>query len=147
MKCRDCHHLPHAQWRGSAPLKFGIGRRMAWLPPVPGIQRMPIKRTCQKGHKFFKTSDCPTCPKCEAARRPGSGLLSLLSAPACRAFERARIFNCSDLSRLSEQEILGLHGVGPSTLPILREQLSAKGLTFRHDPGKSTVKASPKRKV
>jgi hypothetical protein len=107
---------------------------------------MPTKRTCPKGHKFVKSTDCPTCPKCEAARRPEIGLLSLLSAPARRAFERARILDCKDLSRFSETEILGLHGVGPATLPILRTQLTAAGLTFRNAAGDRRGKVSPNRK-
>ncbi|WP_459641126.1 helix-hairpin-helix domain-containing protein [Flavobacterium sp. CGRL2] len=44
-------------------------------------------RTCKKGHHYSKTSDCPTCPICEAQRKPKSGLLSVLSAPARRALE------------------------------------------------------------
>jgi hypothetical protein len=107
---------------------------------------MPAMRTCPKGHKFLRSTNCPTCPKCEPTRRPARGLLALLSAPARRAFHRARIFDCEDLSRYSETEILGLHGVGPSTLPILELQLKAAGLSFRHATGKSPGKASAKRK-
>mgnify|MGYP007014263950 CR=1 FL=1 len=25
-------------------------------------------RTCKKGHRYTKTSDCPTCPICEAEK-------------------------------------------------------------------------------
>jgi hypothetical protein len=107
---------------------------------------MPTKRTCPKGHEFFKSTDCPTCPKCEAARRPERGLLSLLSAPARRAFERARIFDCRELSRYSKIGILGLHGVGPSSLPVLERQLKAAGLTLRHAAGRTPGKPSVKRK-
>jgi len=108
---------------------------------------MPTKRTCPKGHKFTKTTDCPACPTCEAARRPENGLLAVLSAPARRAFERARILDCKDLSRFSESEILGLHGVGPSTLPLLQEQLLAAGLRFRHGADSGPGKASASRKA
>ncbi len=32
------------------------------------------RRTCEKGHAFVKKSDCSTCPKCEAERKPKEGL-------------------------------------------------------------------------
>jgi len=37
------------------------------------------------GHKFYKSSDYPTCPRCAAQDKPESGFLSLLSAPAKNA--------------------------------------------------------------
>lgn len=37
-------------------------------------------RTCEKGHSYIKKSDCPTCPTCEAERKPTEGFLALLSA-------------------------------------------------------------------
>jgi len=46
---------------------------------------------CREGHKFFKSSDCPTCPICEAERKPKDSFLSLLAAPARRALERENI--------------------------------------------------------
>lgn len=88
-------------------------------------------RTCKKGHHYFKTSDCPTCPICEAERKPKSGLLSVLSAPARRALENKNINTASDLSQYTEAEILALHGIGPSSLPKLVEELRKNGLTFK----------------
>src|SRR3954453_24228501 len=35
-------------------------------------------RTCPRGHKYYKSSDCPTCPICEEANKPSEGFLSLL---------------------------------------------------------------------
>ncbi len=26
-------------------------------------------RVCPKGHKYYKSSDCPTCPVCESHRK------------------------------------------------------------------------------
>lgn len=88
------------------------------------------RRTCPNGHQYVKSSDCPTCPTCEAERRPAEGLLSALAAPARRALERAGIRDCTDLARFTEQEILALHGVGPSSLPKLKSRLKAAGLAF-----------------
>jgi DNA-directed RNA polymerase alpha subunit len=88
-------------------------------------------RTCSKGHKFNKTSDCPTCPICENERKPGTGFLSVLSAPARRALEREGINTLQQLARMTEKEILQLHGMGPSTLPKLRSALATIGLSFK----------------
>jgi hypothetical protein len=93
---------------------------------------MPAKRlkTCDRGHKFYKSSDCPSCPICAAQDRPESGFLSLLSAPARSALEQAGILTLTELSQHSEREILKLHGLGPKTLPILRKALDEAGMAF-----------------
>ena len=88
-------------------------------------------RTCSKGHKYYKSTDCPTCPICEQGRRPENGFLSLLSAPARRALENQGITTLQKLSGFTEKEILSLHGTGPSTMPKLREALKAEGLSFK----------------
>lgn len=88
-------------------------------------------RTCSKGHKFYKTSDCPTCPVCENERKPATGFLSELSAPARRALEAAGIKTLQELSAKTEKEIMKLHGMGPASLPKLRSVLATIGLTFK----------------
>ncbi|HBZ10891.1 MAG TPA: hypothetical protein DEO65_13650 [Bacillus bacterium] len=87
-------------------------------------------RICNKGHKYYKSSDCPNCPKCEVERKPGSGFLSKLSAPARRALEHHGITTLDKLSTYSEKEILQIHGIGPASLPALRASLEEKGLSF-----------------
>jgi hypothetical protein len=93
---------------------------------------MPEKRlrTCDQGHKFYKSSDCPVCPICAAEDKPASGFLSLLSAPARRALIHAELSTLSELSKHSQKEILGLHGVGPKTLPVLSQALHEAGMAF-----------------
>jgi hypothetical protein len=73
---------------------------------------MPEKRlkTCERGHQFYKSSDCPTCLICAALNKPEGGFLSLLSAPARGALVHAGIITLSQLSQHSEREILKLHG-------------------------------------
>ena len=88
-------------------------------------------RVCPNGHEYNKTSDCPTCPVCEAERKPKEGFLALLSAPARRALENKHITSLEKLSEFSEKEILQLHGMGPSSIPKLRDALKAVGLNFR----------------
>ena len=88
-------------------------------------------RTCDKGHKFYKSSDCPTCPVCESEKIPETEFLSKIGAPARRAFERENILTLKKLSEYTEKEILDFHGVGPSAIPKLKKALNAEGLEFR----------------
>ena len=88
-------------------------------------------RVCSKGHKFYKSSDCPTCPVCEKERKPEAGFLSFISSPARRALEREGINTLLKLSKYSKKEILALHGMGPGSIPTLKNALKEKGLSFR----------------
>ena len=90
-------------------------------------------RTCANGHQFYKTSECTTCPVCEKERKPKDGLLSLLAAPARRALQGRGIETVEQLSQFSKNEILNLHGMGKSSLPILENALEKEGLAFRTD--------------
>lgn len=87
-------------------------------------------RLCSNGHSYYKSSDCPVCPVCEAGREPEEKGFSGLSAPARRALENAGIQTLSDLSKYTESEIMALHGMGPSSLPKLKAALQSKGLHF-----------------
>ena len=88
-------------------------------------------RVCKKGHQYFKSSDCPTCPYCEQERKPQGTFLALLGAPARRALENKGITTLEQLSEFSEKEVLRMHGMGPSSIPKLKAALLAKGLQFR----------------
>lgn len=88
-------------------------------------------RTCPKGHRYYKGSDCPTCPVCEEERKPKDGFLSLLAAPARRALENNGITTLKQLSKFSEEEILKFHGMGKASLPKLREALLLEKLSFK----------------
>jgi predicted RecB family nuclease len=90
-----------------------------------------ILKTCKKGHKFYKSSDCPTCPVCEEERKPKESFLSLLGAPARRALENNGIITLQQLSKYSEKEVLNFHGMGKSTLPKLQKALSNCGPSFK----------------
>jgi predicted RecB family nuclease len=88
-------------------------------------------KICSRGHKYYKSSDCPTCPICESERKQKEGFLSLLSAPARRALENKGITTLRKLSRYTENEILNLHGMGPSSIPKLKKTLNENGLSFK----------------
>jgi hypothetical protein len=92
-----------------------------------------VKKVCRQGHVFYKSSDCPTCPYCEAERKPVRGFLSLLSGPARRALENSGIKTLKKLSCQTEKQVLQLHGMGPASLPILRNALKEAGLHFKKD--------------
>jgi hypothetical protein len=90
-------------------------------------------KICDKGHRFYKSSDCPTCPICEKERKPDKGFLSLLGSPARRALQQAGVNSVANLAKYSELEILKLHGMGPGSIPKLRKLLADAGLTFKQE--------------
>ena len=88
------------------------------------------RRVCPKGHVYYKSSDCPACPKCESERKPGAEFMTVLSAPARRALENAGIKTLKQLAKYSTKEILALHGIGPSAIPRLEAELKKAKLKF-----------------
>ncbi|WP_434400465.1 RNA polymerase alpha subunit C-terminal domain-containing protein [Planococcus sp. 11815] len=95
---------------------------------------MPAEKTlriCDKGHRYYKSSDCPTCPVCNEENKPQRGFLRELSAPARNALLQQQIDTLEKLSGYSEKDILALHGVGPASLPVLKQHLTEAGLTFK----------------
>jgi predicted RecB family nuclease len=95
------------------------------------MARQPTRRTCPKGHAYVKSTDCPTCPKCEAEKAKAGFFVEGLSAPARRALQGAGVTSIKALARQTERGILALHGMGPSALPKLRAALRAAGLGFK----------------
>ena len=87
-------------------------------------------KICPKGHKFYRSSDCPTCPTCDAENKPETGFLSKLGNPARNALEAQGITTLTELAKYSEREILKLHGIGPRSIPTLRQALMDAGLSF-----------------
>ena len=53
-----------------------------------------------------------------------------IGQPATRALVAAGYTNLDQLSRVTESELLKLHGMGPKALGIIRSALNAKGLSF-----------------
>lgn len=69
--------------------------------------------------------------------------LPKLAAPARRALTSAGITSLNDLTKISEEEIMQLHGMGKNALGTLRDALKAKGLAFRESK-KSTLEKMDK---
>ena len=88
-------------------------------------------RICSVGHRYYKSTDCPTCPVCEKVRKPENGFLSLLVAPARRALESKGIKTLEQLAKHTEVEIASLHAMGPTSIAKLKKFLKAQGLFFR----------------
>ena len=88
------------------------------------------QRTCDKGHIYYKSSNCPVCPVCEANKPISYTLWIGLSAPARRALASKGITNVNVLSQFTEAEVLELHGIGKSSLPLLKKALVTAGKDF-----------------
>jgi len=96
-------------------------------------------KTCSRGHRFQKSSDCPVCPICWSGyykKRSQSDFPQKLGTPALRALLNANIQNLKQLSKWSAAELLELHGMGPKALGLLKAAMRKHGLSFR----KSSVK-------
>lgn len=98
---------------------------------------MKRRKVCANGHVFFKSSDCPTCPRCEAARRPAEGFLAELAAPARRALQGAGLTTLARVAKKREHELLELHGMGQNAIARLRALLREEGLKMKKDENKT----------
>lgn len=62
-----------------------------------------------------------------------SNLPTGLAKPAIRALTDAGYLRLEQFAKLSEAEVLQLHGMGPRAVDLIRDALSAKGLSFSKD--------------
>ncbi|MFD2611458.1 DNA-binding protein [Paenibacillus gansuensis] len=69
---------------------------------------------------------------------PLSELPANLSKPATRALTQAGYIKLEQFTRLTEKDVLKLHGVGPKTLEPLRRALAEKGLSFAAEGTRGT---------
>ena len=67
-----------------------------------------------------------------------SGLPTGLGKPAERALAGAGYVRLEQFTRVSEAELLALHGVGPKALERLRQALEARGLSFADGKTRTT---------
>ena len=56
-----------------------------------------------------------------------------IGKPATRALESAGIVKLDQLEKVTEVQLMKLHGIGPKALRILRETLAAEGRSFKTD--------------
>jgi hypothetical protein len=57
--------------------------------------------------------------------------LPKLGAPARRALLGAGSTRLEDLTKVTESDVMKLHGMGPNAMGALRDALRARGLSFR----------------
>ena len=89
-------------------------------------------KICNKGHKYYKSSDCPTCPICEQRAKTRTSIsYHYFQHQQRRALENNGVTSLKSLSTYSEKEILKFHGMGPASIPKLRSALSENGLSFK----------------
>lgn len=72
-----------------------------------------------------------------------SQLLSKLSAPAQRGLQELEATTLEDLTRVSENDLQSLHGVGPKAISVIKDALAAKGLTLQAWTEGKTVLTDP----
>ena len=70
-----------------------------------------------------------------------------LGSPARRALEAAGIETLEDLTKISEAELLKLHGMGPKALGVLRESMKDNGLCFANDEESKQVSLAANQKL
>lgn len=73
----------------------------------------------------------PKAPAAKPAAQAEPDLPRGLSQPALRAFAAAGLVRLKDFTRVSEAELLEMHGVGPKAITVLGPALAAKGWAFR----------------
>lgn len=98
---------------------------------IAKYENKKVLKTCKKGHQFYKSSDCKSCPICEAENKPKEGFMVSISAPARRALVNKKINSLTELAQFTEKEILALHGIGATAIPKLKVVLKDAGLSFR----------------
>jgi predicted flap endonuclease-1-like 5' DNA nuclease len=76
------------------------------------------------GRSTQSTSDLPT-----GIGRPATSTLAVVG-----------ITRLQQLAKVSEQEVLALHGVGPKAIRILKETLAARGLAFADKTGRDKAR-------
>jgi hypothetical protein len=57
-----------------------------------------------------------------------------VASPAVRALASIGVTRLDQLTKVTEAELIELHGMGPTALDALRKALSARGKSFRKDP-------------
>jgi len=95
------------------------------------VNREKQLRTCEKGHTFYKRTDCKSCPTCNQLEKPTSGFLSKVHASVRNALLSKGIDTIEKLAMHTKEDILALHGIGPSSLPIFNKALEEAGLSFK----------------
>jgi hypothetical protein len=83
-----------------------------------------MKFTCENGHTFEKSSNCRICPTCSAKEHKDHNFLQHFSSPAQRALVQAGITSIESLKSAPFNDLIKLHGIGPTTIIKFKELLN-----------------------
>jgi len=92
-----------------------------------------VKYRLEENKAKAKEKAAPKSSKKESGKKENNspGFMQKLSAPAQRALEANGLTTLEKVSNYTEKELLALHGVGKTTIPKIKEALSAKGLQLK----------------
>jgi DNA-directed RNA polymerase alpha subunit len=54
-----------------------------------------------------------------------------LAAPARRALINAKLTKVTDLKKITEKDLMSLHGMGPSSLPVIKREMKKIRIKFK----------------
>jgi len=117
-----------------SPYKTSAGTvQFALDEPLPlELLRKMVRFRLREGRD--RKSGRSTCDKRKVAEFDYSNLapeLQVLSKPAQRALVNAGLLTLARIARKTEREVLALHGIGPSSIPVLKRLLAARSLSFK----------------
>jgi hypothetical protein len=75
--------------------------------------------------------------KTETSRKEPASDFPKLAAPARRALAGAGYTHLAQLARVTEAELMALHGMGPNALKTLRAAMQSRGLAFAAEKKKT----------
>jgi hypothetical protein len=113
-----------------------IAELMESLPGTPDADRMDVLVTLVEAY--------------EAKHYPipvPDDFPSGLSNPARRALAAAGISRLEQFTKISEKELLQLHGLGPKTIRTITEAMSERGLTFASVDSSRSISTQANQKI
>jgi len=66
-----------------------------------------------------------------SSKKSNDEIFAGLVNPAKRALANAGVDSLKKLSSFTKKEVLKWHGLGPSSIPVLKKLLKEKGLSFK----------------
>lgn len=93
-----------------------------------------VLHTCKNGHSFSRAGNCTVCPICDKAASKSEKIWTNLSAPARRALHANGIDTVEKISTITKRELVSWHGIGPSALRLIEQQMASCGVGFAEIP-------------
>lgn len=117
---------------GKGSIQFPLNQPMP-LDLITRIVKFRVAENVAKAAKKKTAKKEKTINHQNKANNKGKepSFLESLSAPARRALEAKGITTLQKLARYTEKDLLALHGVGKTSIPILTKALAEKGLRLK----------------